>query len=137
MPSAAALDVALRPTRDCACSQLRRASRAMTQHFERHFRGSGLRATQFTVLSTIAQAGPQPITRLADLLALERTAVGRAVKPLAGRGLVEVEPGEDPRERVVTITAAGRATLHEMLPRWKAAQRESRRILATLALPAG
>ncbi len=136
MGSVPSLETALRPTQDCACSRLRRASRAMTQHFERHFRGSGLRATQFTVLSTIAQTGPQPITRLADVLALERTAVGRAVRPLAERGLLEIGAGGDLRERVVAITEAGRTTLHETLPRWKAAQRESRRILGALALPA-
>lgn len=136
MTTADALHVALRPTRDCACSRTRRAARAMTQHFEKHFRGSGLRATQFTLLSTIAQTGPQTITRLAEALALERTALGRAVRPLAQRGLIEVAPSGDLRERVVAVTAAGRAVLHETLPRWKAAQRESQRVLDELASPA-
>src|SRR6266404_1339792 len=50
--------------RTCACSSLRRASRAVTQHYERHFRGSGLRATQFTILATLAQTGPLSISEL-------------------------------------------------------------------------
>ena len=129
------LHTALRPTQACLCSQLRRASRAMTQHFEKHFKGSGLRSTQFTVLSTVAQAGPLPITRLADVLALERTALGRAVRPLAERGLVEISASGDARERIVALTAAGTAKLHETLPRWKAAQRASRAVLKQLALP--
>ncbi|MEO8525747.1 MAG: MarR family transcriptional regulator [Caldimonas sp.] len=131
-----ALRYALQPTQECVCSSLRRASRAMTQHFEKHFKGSGLRSTQFTVLSTIAQAGPQPITRLADVLSLERTALGRAVRPLAHRGLVKIVSEGDARERIVSITAEGRATLHELLPRWQAAQRGSRAVLKKLSLPA-
>ena len=130
------LHTALRPTQACLCSSLRRASRAMTQHFEKHFRASGLRSTQFTVLSTVAQAGPLPITRLADVLALERTALGRAVRPLAERGLVDISPSADARERIVALTAAGRAKLKETLPLWKAAQRTAPALLRELALPA-
>src|SRR5260221_6789135 len=43
--------------RGCVCSALRRASRAVTQHYERAFRGTGLRATQFTLLAVLTQTG--------------------------------------------------------------------------------
>ncbi len=68
---------------------LRRATRAVTAHYEAHFRGSGLRGTQFTMLSVLAQAGPLPMTRLADVLGVERTTLTRNLTVLARRGLVE------------------------------------------------
>lgn len=125
---------ALMPTRDCACSQLRRAAREMTRHYEAHFRGSGIRATQFTVLSTIAQAGPIAMTPLAEMLALERTALNRALAPLAKRKLVRIEGGEDARIRLVSITGEGLELLRSLLPRWTAAQAGASELLNTLGL---
>jgi hypothetical protein len=58
--------------RDCTCSALRRASRSVTQHFEAHFRGTGLRVTQFTVLAALVQTGPLAISLLAAEGAIER-----------------------------------------------------------------
>jgi hypothetical protein len=53
------------PCQNCACSLLRRVSRAVTQHYEAAFRGTGLRSTQFTLLATLIQTGPLPIGTLA------------------------------------------------------------------------
>src|SRR6185312_15714429 len=88
-------------TRNCTCSALRRATRAMTAHYEAHFRGSGLRGTQFTILSVLAQAGPLPMTRLADLLGVERTTLTRNLTVLARGGLVGWTGTDDARIRKV------------------------------------
>ena len=78
----------LRPTRDCHCSLLRRASRALTAHYERSFRGCDLRATQFTVLSALIQMGSISILPLAEQLGVERTTLTRLLRPLEERKLI-------------------------------------------------
>src|SRR5260370_2553582 len=80
--------------RSCACSALRRASRAVTQHYERHFRGSGLRATQFTVLATLAQTGPLSISALSSELGLERTTLSRNLRLIENRGCISAVPDD-------------------------------------------
>ena len=122
-------------TRNCTCSALRRATRALTAHYEAHFRGSGLRGTQFTILSVLAQAGPLPMTRLADLLGVERTTLTRNLTVLARRGLVEWVGAKDGRIRKAALTKAGDAMLHKCMPRWVAAEASAGKVLKKFPLP--
>ena len=112
----------LRPTRDCCCSAYRRIGRAVTQHYEAALHESGLHIAQFTILSTVAQAGALPMSKLAAFLGLERTTLTRNLALLAKRGLVEIGGDEDGRVRRVTLTAAGERAVREAFPRWQAAQ---------------
>ena len=122
-------------TRNCTCSALRRATRAVTAHYESHFRGSGLRGTQFTILSVLAQAGPLPMTRLADLLGVERTTLTRNLTVLARRGLVAWTGETDGRVRKALLTKAGDAMLRKCLPHWMAAEASVGKVLERFRLP--
>lgn len=111
-------------------------SRDVTAHYEKSFRGTGLRATQFTILSMLAQTGPLAMGRLADMLGLDRTTLNRSVAPLEKRGLVKSGRGTDPRVRAVEITPAGHALAAELLPRWRTAQQSVSQVIARHAVPA-
>ena len=116
-------DPAFLPCRNCACAALRRASRAVTQHYEQSFRGSGLRATQFTLLAVLTQTGPLPISRLAKLAGLERTTLTRNLQLLEKKGLVRARSTEaDQRIRRVQLTRSGYSAAEKGLPAWRAAQ---------------
>src|SRR5262245_41728477 len=94
--------------RECFCSALRRAGRAVTQHYEAAFRGTGLRATQFTILATLAQTEPMTMSELADLLGLERTTLTRNLRPLESKGWIRAaSDSEDLRRRRIGLTAKG------------------------------
>ena len=108
--------------RHCSCSALRRASRAVTQHYEACFRGTGLRATQFTLLASLAQTGPLPISLLASRLGLERTSLTRNLRPLERKGFVETLTDDDRRIRRIKITKRGEAAALDALRAWKRAQ---------------
>jgi DNA-binding MarR family transcriptional regulator len=108
----------------------------VTQHYEGHFRGSGLRATQFTILSTLAQTGPLPLTRLAVFMGLERTTLTRNLSPLKQRNLVTLAGGPDARIREVAITPDGEALARELLPRWRQAQETVGEVLKELGVSA-
>lgn len=106
----------------CACRNLRRTARAVTQLYDDTLRPSGLRITQFTLLVAVALSEPVAITRLADALDLDRTTLARDLKPLTERGLVQVAAGEDRRQRKVRLTGQGREAIEQAYPLWQHAQ---------------
>jgi DNA-binding MarR family transcriptional regulator len=124
----------LAPTRQCTCSALRRATRALTAHYERHFRGSGLRGTQFTVLSAIIQTGGSTVSHLAEILGIERTTLTRVLRPLEEKHLIKVSGSNDGRVRTVAASARGEAAARKALPRWQKAQASASDVLAALDL---
>ena len=120
--------------RSCACSALRRASRAVTQHYERHFRGSGLRATQFTVLATLAQTGPLSLSELSAKLGLERTTLSRSVRLIENKGWVSAIAHDDQRVRRMALTPKGRKKATAALPVWKQADAGAGTVLRRFGL---
>jgi DNA-binding MarR family transcriptional regulator len=109
-------------TRACKCWALRRASRAVTQHYEASFRGTELRATQFTLLAILAQTGPLPLTELAAMVGLERTSLTRNLRPLEKKGFVRTMADHDQRVRRIAITNKGEAAALTALDAWNQAQ---------------
>lgn len=107
----------------CNCSFLRSATRALSQAYDEVLRPSGLRMTQFSMLSRAAAVGEMPVGELADLMAMDRTTLGRNLQPLEREGLVEVNVGVDRRERLVVVTPAGRKLLAEAMPLWESVHR--------------
>jgi DNA-binding MarR family transcriptional regulator len=110
------------PCRQCACSAARRTSRELTRAFDEALRGSGVRATQFNLLTTLILAGPTPATRLAAYLGLERTTLTRNLQPLLRDSLVGLEHDPDRRVRKIAITSKGIEIAREALPFWRRAQ---------------
>jgi DNA-binding MarR family transcriptional regulator len=107
----------------CACNQLRRASRGMTQVYDSVVAQSGLTVTQLPVLVGLGSAGPLPVTTLAGALGLDRTTLTRNLKVLEQRGLVQgVEHEGDARVRMMALTDAGSSVLSEALARWERVQ---------------
>ncbi len=123
-----------RECRDCLCFAVRRAARAVTQHYER--RPAGLRATQFSVLVRLAQTGPMPINRLASQMGLERTTLSRNLRPLVAKRWIAVSEEADRRVHSVAITAQGRAIAREALPAWRKAQASAKKKLGALHMEA-
>jgi DNA-binding MarR family transcriptional regulator len=121
--------------RSCVCSAVRRASRAITHHYDEALRGSGLRNSQFTILATLEQAGPIAMTRLAAFLGLERTTLTRNLKPLLRDKLVETREEKDGRVRKIAITAKGVMEARKVFPLWKKAQDTAGSVTATFNLP--
>jgi DNA-binding MarR family transcriptional regulator len=121
--------------RSCVCTAIRRASRTITHHYDEALRDSGLRNTQFTLLATLVQTGPMPMTRLAAFLSLERTTLTRNLKSLLRDGLVESHAEKDGRVRKIAITAKGEAKARAAFPFWRKAQNSARALTATLGLP--
>ncbi len=106
----------------CACFNVRKAARAITQLYDDVLRRSGLRVTQFSILAVTRRLEPVTVTRLAEETVTDRTTLTRNLKVLSQQRLVRIVPGEDRREREVSLTDRGRAALAQAYPMWKDVQ---------------
>src|SRR4026208_379603 len=92
----------LRACADCLCLASRRAARTITRAFDRQLRPYGIRATQFTILTTLELRGPTPIGELAEALGMERTTLTRNLALLEAERWVEIRADQDDaRARIV------------------------------------
>lgn len=107
----------------CACFNLRKTTRVVTQFYGRVMRPSGLNGTQFTLLAAVANTGAPTIAGLAKRLLMDRTTLTRNIKPLEKQGLLTITAGEDQRTRIVTLTVQGRNLLLEAFSSWEKAQK--------------
>jgi len=107
---------------NCTCLNLRKAARAVTQTYDKVLRPSGLRSTQFSLLSVIANLQPVGIKDLAKELVMDRTTLGRNLKVLSDRGLLNIGEGDDRRYRPITLTKDGRKSIKLAQPLWQQAQ---------------
>jgi DNA-binding MarR family transcriptional regulator len=104
----------------CLCLHLQRAARAVARRFDAAFRRFDLTNGQFSLLMSLNRAEPASMRNVASLLAMDRTTLTAALKPLERRGLVSVtvDP-EDRRSRRLTLTPHGHALLAAALPVWQ------------------
>jgi DNA-binding MarR family transcriptional regulator len=108
----------------CACFNLRRASRLVTQKYDQALRPAGLTANQFSILMAAYNQDGLAILKLAKILGMERTTLTRNVAILERLGFAGIHPGIDRRQRRVAITPKGKDTLKQALPLWKQAQED-------------
>ena len=104
----------------CVCLHLQRAARAVARRFDEALRPLGLTNGQFSLMMSLNRPQPPRIGTVAAFLAMDRTTLTAALKPLERRGLVAVaaDPA-DRRSRLLSLTPAGRALLVAALPIWE------------------
>lgn len=105
----------------CLCLAAQRAARRLARRFDAALRPFGLTNGQFSLMVALNQPDPPPMGRLAPFLAMDPSTLTAAVKPLARRGLLTVEPDEgDRRARRLRITAQGVALMRQAAEVWRA-----------------
>lgn len=109
----------------CLCFAARRAARAVTQRYDRALKGTGLRATQFTLLVVLSsREEPTPLGAVAAVMGMERTTLTRNLSTLIDRGYIVDSAGDDRRVRKLAITQKGKQAALKALPQWRKAQAE-------------
>lgn len=114
---------------DCACFDLRRATRAVSRMYDEFLRDAGLNITQFSMLRLICAEKELSISTLGRYMVMERTSITRALAPLERDGLVHSRLGTDKRIRVVSVSNKGRRLVEGAEPKWRQAQEA---LLATI-----
>ncbi|GMB81183.1 MarR family transcriptional regulator [Shinella zoogloeoides] len=104
----------------CLCLHAQRAARALARRFDDALRPLGLTNGQFSLLMALNRPEPPPMGPVAAVLAMDRTTLTAALKPLERRGLVTVEADpRDRRGRLLRLTQDGRHLLTRAFPIWK------------------
>ena len=114
----------------CHCTNIRRASRAVTQFYDNQLEPSGLKITQYSLLNHLRRLGPLTMKELSQAVRLERTTLIRNLKPLENMGLVSVEAGKASTARLVRLTDRGLNALESAIPYWKQAQQYLNELLS-------
>jgi DNA-binding MarR family transcriptional regulator len=112
----------------CTCFALRKLTRTVTRLYDQHLAAVALKTTQYSLLKSVAHEA-LPVAELAARLSTERTTLTRNLKPLIAAGWIELKPGPDARQRIVTITPDGRDTIKAARQAWRRAQAELERAL--------
>jgi DNA-binding MarR family transcriptional regulator len=107
---------------ECACFDLRRATRAVSRMYDEFLRDAGLNITQFSMLRLICAEKKLSISTLSRYMVMERTSITRAIAPLERDGLIHSRPGTDKRIRVVSVSNRGRRLVEDAEPKWRQAQ---------------
>src|SRR5258708_2868679 len=104
----------------CLCLHVQRAARALARRFDDALRPLSLTNGQFSLMTSLNRPTPPDMAAVSSLLAMDRTTLTAALKPLQGRGLVTIatDPA-DRRRHLMTLTPAGRRLLVRAFPVWK------------------
>jgi len=104
----------------CLCMHVQRAARALARHFDEAFRALDLTNGQFSLMMSLNRPEPAPMGVVAGFLAMDRTTLTAALKPLVRRKLIRITTDpEDARARLVQLTPAGKKLLARALPIWR------------------
>ena len=107
----------------CNCMVLRRASRRISHFYDSKLAPTGLRTTQFAILALLDEQGGISVNGLAELLDLDRTTMGKNLRPLERLKYVKiVRSPTDGRSRTITLTNAGGVILKAARRLWRRAQ---------------
>jgi DNA-binding MarR family transcriptional regulator len=109
-------------TSGCAAYQFRRTSRAVARLYDTALAPSGIRSTQFALLTAIAKLKPVAISRVAEILVIDLTTMTRSLKLLQKEGLVQIAPRGARRQRLLTLTSKAEKALAAAVPLWREMQ---------------
>jgi len=110
----------------CACANLRRAARVVTQIYDQELRPARLRVTQFTLLQALTLAKGISQGQLADLLGIDSTTLTRTLAVLRRKGWVRAERSQDRRHLQLMLTDSGQRQYQRALSYWQSAQKRLR-----------
>ena len=118
----------LRP-QGCTNLKLRQLVRRVTQHYDAEVGKTGLKVTQYSLLSHVVKLGPLRPGELARAMKMDASTLTRNLKPMVAAGWLELAPGSDGRSRLVIVTDAGRDKRTEAQRRWRVAQDDLNQLL--------
>ena len=113
----------------CTNFKLRQLLRSVARLYDAQMAATGLKTTQYSLLSHVARLGPITPTELARQMGMDASTLTRNLRPLVEQGWCAQGPGADARSRSITLTPEGRAKQQQAKAHWKRAQLDLNRRL--------
>lgn len=98
----------------------------MTDFYDAALAPAGLRINQFATLAAIEHRESGSMQTIAADLGLDPSTMTRVLRPLVDDELVCISPGENRREKQLSLTERGRKKLLDTHPLWETAQESLR-----------
>ena len=115
------MDTAVKP-QGCTNLKLRQLMRRVAQHYDAEVGKTGLKGTQYSLLSYVVKLGPIRPGDLAQAMTMDASTLTRNLQPMAAQGWVTIGKGEDARSRLIAATSAGQKMRAKGQLAWKEAQ---------------
>lgn len=106
----------------CTNLKLRQLMRRVASHYDAEVGKTGLKGTQYSLLSYVVKLGPIRAVDLAGAMRVSASTLSRNLQPLVAMGLIEILPGADARSRLIHATEAGHHKRTEAQRKWRIAQ---------------
>jgi DNA-binding MarR family transcriptional regulator len=108
----------------CACTTLRKASRALSRIYDEALAPAGLTVAQLGVLRAISRGDQkgEPLSRLAETLVMDRTSLYRALSPMVRSGWLLIKDAPKGRAKLVQLSKAGIRATDDAAEYWQRAQ---------------
>ncbi len=106
----------------CTNLKLRQLTRMVTRHYDGYIAQTGLKNTQYALLSYVVRLGPIQPVDLARLMRMDASTLTRNMQPLVAQGLLKIGAGKDARSRLIAVTEAGQTKHAEGKRAWQTAQ---------------
>ena len=110
------------PPQGCTNLKLRQLGRIVTRHYDRHLSATGLKNTQYALLSHVVKLGPIRPSDLARRMQMDASTLTRNLQPMVAQGWLTIGEGEDARSRLVMATPEGQKKRAIGQKAWKDAQ---------------
>ena len=110
---------------NCACGNLRKTTRTITQFYDKILQPTGLRSTQCLLLLEIFFNENISVSDLGNILLMDQSTVTRNIELLRKSGYIDIKKVEkDSRKKSISITDMGLKKLEEATPIWEEAQKK-------------
>jgi DNA-binding MarR family transcriptional regulator len=106
----------------CIATRVRQLSRIVTRVYDDALRPHKITASQFTLLTQLAQTDGITAAEIGLDLDIEKSTLSRNLKRLLALGHIEMDPPAGRRGRGLHLTPKGKAVIREAYPVWKDAQ---------------
>lgn len=106
----------------CTNLKLRQLMRRVAQHYDAEVGKTGLKGTQYSLLSYVVKLGPIRAVDLATQMKINTSTLSRNLQPLVTAGWIAINPGDDARSRLISATEAGHQKRTEAQRKWRVAQ---------------
>jgi DNA-binding MarR family transcriptional regulator len=122
-------DIAESTAASCISTRVRQLSRIVTRVYDDALRPLGITASQFTLLTQLAQQDGITAVEIGHTLDIEKSTLSRNLKRLLALGHLTMDPPAGRRGRGLHLTPKGEAVIKHAYPVWMEAQSKTVKIM--------
>lgn len=119
-----AAEIGVSSSAECVALRIRRMSRIITRYYDDALRPLGLTASQFTLLTAIAQRDGVTASEIGMELDIEKSTLSRNLRRLEALGLVAMDPPAGRHGRGLHLTPKGETAILDAYPHWRRTQKK-------------